>query len=219
MPDSQRPSIEQLIDWIEGRLTGVEAKLVADRVAASGDDVETDVEWLRAFTRASSEVILDEPPEDVHKTLHELFARYAQGKRTSQPQDGVQPDHAQPGVWRQLTAALAFDSSQQPAMAGTRAAQPAASRQLIYTTQVAEIALTIQPTGRHDGCAIRGQILPRQDLQPNAFTVHVLHDNAEVGMVRADEFGEFELEALGTGQYQMILTAAPLTIVLNSLFL
>src|SRR3954470_23139952 len=99
----------RLIDWVEGRLSAEEAHAVAEQVAAADAAVQADVGWLRAFLDASASIVLAAPPPQVHALLKRQFEAYARSR-------------SQPGLLRQLVAALTFDSGLNPHLAGVRGA-------------------------------------------------------------------------------------------------
>lgn len=212
MTNPQRPSFERLLDWIEGRLAASEAAAVAAQVTIAGSAVRADVAWLRAFVQTRRNLALDEPPPQVRTELVNRFAQYARHKAASPPRAADEP-----GLWQRLVAVLTYDSSLQPALAGARAAQATESRQLVYSTEAAEIAVHVEPEFKSNSYTISGQILPIADIQPVTFAIQLLRNAQEIGAQQADEFGEFTFDAIAPGQYQIVLTAPPLSIRLDSL--
>lgn len=181
---------ESLADWVEGRLTQEEAEAVARGVARGGEEPRRDVEWLRAFVEASEDVALASPPPEARGELMRRFEAYAEGRRG-------------PGFLERLVAGLTFDSGLQPAF-GVRSAG-ARERQMIYSTDLADVALNVQPRagGNLD---ILGQLLPIGDDAPEDFAVQLLRaDGTQAGIAPTDALGEFAIEDVVPGEYGVVL--------------
>jgi hypothetical protein len=191
---------ERLLEWVEGRLPEEEAQSVARQVARAGPAVQARVKWLRAFLRLGEQVQMDAPPPSLRANLVQRFADYARAGK-------------QPGLFQQITAALAFDSAfQQPAL-GMRSAGDDAQRQLVFSARLAEIALDILPHAWDQKLDLLGQILPRDErLEPGAFAVQLLLADREVSITMADDLGEFIFEGLEPGNYRLLITTDVLEI-------
>jgi hypothetical protein len=135
------------------------------------------------------------------------FAAYAEARKP-------------PGLFQRLLATLTSDSRAQPATAGLRSAQRAdegQQQQLIYTTESAEIALTVHPTLPNKNFIVTGQIFPVEDIPAHAFSIQLLHDDREIGLAAADELGEFTFADLPLGDYEMVVSAGEYEVVIPSL--
>ncbi len=53
MPEPNAVGFGRLLDWVEGRLSEEEARVVEEQVAASSSATREDADWLRAFARVS----------------------------------------------------------------------------------------------------------------------------------------------------------------------
>lgn len=197
MPEREEIRFERLADWVEGRLSEEEARAVEEQVAAD-EATRAEVEWLRAFARMSENIVFAEPPQEVRDELIRRFDAYAEGRRT-------------PGFLERLIANLSFDSGLQPAF-GVRSGsyQEAAQRQLIYTTDAAEVALNIRPRdGRLD---LDGQVFSADD--PASFSVQLLSGTDEVGLTATDELGQFGFESVPPGAYQVLVSSGRIEILI-----
>jgi hypothetical protein len=188
-----RPEDEEfarLMDWVEGRLSEGEARAVEEQVAAADDATRADVAWLRAFARVSEDTIIASPPARVRDALIERFDAYAEGKQ-------------HPGLLQRLVATLTFDSTLQPA-AGLRAARTQeAQRQLVYSTDAADVAMIVRPRARDGLLDLYGQILPMDSADPGIFGVQLLGGSSEIATTATNDLGEFTFEAVPPGVYEV----------------
>lgn len=207
MNDSNIPRFSELLDWLEGRLPLDEARALAERLESAGAATQADLDWLRLFQQAQQSVQSAVPPPSVRETLQKRFAAYAE---TRQP----------PGLFQRLAAKLTFDSVAQPATAGLRSvADNSEQRQLIYASESAEIAITIQAALPDKNLTLTGQVFPLQDTSEDAFIIQLLRDARSVGLVAADELGEFTFTNLSVGEYSMVVSAEEYEVVISSLHL
>jgi len=205
MNDSNIPRFSELLDWLEGRLPPDQVRAVAERLESADATTQADLDWLRVFLQARQSVQFASPPPSVRENLRGRFADYAQAR---------QP----PGLFQRLLAALTFDSLVQPATVGLRsAADEGPQRQLIYATESAEIALTVQPTLPNKNFIVTGQIFPVGDTPAHAFSIQLLRDVQEIDLAAADELGEFVFANLPAGDYEMVISAGEYEVVIPSL--
>jgi hypothetical protein len=181
------------MDWIEDRLP------VEDR-AALAQAVEADpllqerAAWLRRFLGISRQLVLADPPEDVRRSARASFAAYAQARRP-------------PGVLQRLSAALASDNWQKLSLAGVRnVTLHTAPRQLIYTSDLADVALNLRLDAGGQQIDLAGQVFPLDDSDPAGFVVQLLQDDVERGLVACDAIGKFSLVGLPAGAYALVVS-------------
>jgi hypothetical protein len=202
MTTPRRPRFAELLDWLEQRLPPDEARALADRLDAAGAASQADLAWLRSFLQASRSVKLAAPPPEVRQALRQRFAEHAQAR-------------PQPGLFERLVAALSFDSRAQAAAAGVRSAtSEGQQRQLIYTSRAAEIALNIQPQPSGQAFTVSGQVFPLGDVEPDAFSLQLLQDAAEVALALSDELGEFSFPSVPGGEYELVLSTGRFEIII-----
>jgi hypothetical protein len=190
MAQSQDVEFTRLVDWVEGRLSGEEARAVEELVAQ--DSVaRADVAWLRAFARISEETIIASLPSEVREELIERFEAYAEGKQ-------------HPGLLQRLVATLTFDSNLRPALGLRAAAVPEPQRQLVYSTDAADVALHVRPRP-HDGhFDLNGQIFPVSSADSGTFGVQLLEGVSEVATTATNDLNEFTFEAVSPGVYEVL---------------
>lgn len=205
MNNSNISRFSELLDWLEGRLPPDQAHAVAERLEGADAATQADLDWLRLFLQARQTIQFASPPLSVRETLRGRFAAYSEAR---------QP----PGLFQRLLATLTFDSRAQAATAGLRsAADEGSQRQLIYTTEAAEIALTVHPTLPNKNFSVTGQIFPAGDIPAHAFSIQLLRDVREVDLAAVDELGEFTFADLPAGEYEMVVSAGQYEVVISSL--
>lgn len=134
MADQKIPTTAELLDWLEGRLTAVEADALA-LVTETEPAVQEQVAWLRDFLQLSHTTALANPPDEVRQAATAAFAAYAKAKRPF-------------SLLQTLIASLTADSWQRPALAGARnVSLRSEPRQLIYSSSLADayLALNLLP--------------------------------------------------------------------------
>jgi hypothetical protein len=207
MNDSNLSRFSELLDWLEARLPPDQAQAVAKHLETADAGTQADLEWLRLFMPARQLVQLTSPPPRVRQSLNQSFADYIQAR---------QP----PGLFQRLLATLTFDSGAQAATAGLRSlADEGPQRQVIYATEAAEVALTIQTALPTKNYIVTGQIFPVADIPAHSFSIQLLRDIQEIGMASADELGEFTFANLPAGDYEMVVSAEQYEVVISSLHL
>ena len=190
MAESQDMEFVRLVDWVEGRLSEGEARAVEERVAADSA-ARADVAWLRAFARVSEETVVASLPSEVREELIERFEAYAEGKQ-------------HPGLLQRLVATLTFDSNLHPALGLRAATVPESQRQLVYSTDAADVALHVRPRPRDGSFDLNGQIFPSGGAESGAFGVQLLEGASEVATTATNDLGEFTFEAVSPGAYEVL---------------
>ncbi len=195
-------SFERLADWAEGRLPEEEARTMTEQLQRADEETRARAEWLRAFARASERTSLVAPPREVRENLSRRFAAYAKGDR-------------EPGLLRRVVATLSFEGGMQPAFGVRSARTGEAQEQLVYSTDVADIALNVHPRpgGRID---LDGQLFPTGDAEPGGFVVQLLSGGSDVGITTTDELGEFGFESIAPGGYDVLVSNGEVEIQLSS---
>jgi hypothetical protein len=187
-------SFTRLVDWMEGRLSADEARIVESAITRGDSPTLSDVAWLRRFFEASRDAVIESPPREVRDALVATFEAHTR-------------DRQAPGFLRRVLARLVFDSDLQPA-AGLRAVgAQQARRQLVYNTDVVDLAVNLLAREGDNYLDIDGQVLPRQEGKPELFSVQLLRDGNEIALTNIDELGSFSLQRVPPGSYEMVLSA------------
>jgi hypothetical protein len=194
MPSSEDVEFARLLDWVEGRLSEQAARAVEEQVATAGSATRANVAWLRAFARVSEDTVIASPPSGVRDTLIERFEAYAEVKQ-------------QPGFLKRLVATLTFDSNLQPAPGLRAVGVPESRRQLVYSTDAADVAMTVRLRTRDGLLDVYGQILPVDSVDVGVFGVQLLEGPSEVATIATNDLGEFMFETVPPGVYEVLASS------------
>lgn len=197
---NNKPNFAQLVDWLEGQLSPVEAEQVRAQVAAD-ENLQAEVAWIRTFHQTRADLAWEAPPAKVRVDLSRRFAALAAEKRP-------------PDLWQRLTAALKFDSQLQPNAAGVRSSSSATERQLVYSAAYADVALTIQALTLAKSCNVFGQILPTAAEMESSHSIQLWQDGQERAFVVAADVGEFVFEEMPEGEYELVIRSDRYEIVI-----
>lgn len=194
----------RLLDWVEGRIPAPAAEQVAAQVAQADPAVRAAVAWLEAFHTLSAQLHIEAPPAATRALLRRRFEAYALQRRT-------------PSLLRRVLATLSFDSGAQALAPGLRSAGVQdAPRQLIYSTELADLALNMLPRAFDQQIDLHCQIFPKQADQPMQVALE-LRGEAMTSTGVADELGEWTFEAILAGHYTLIMRAGDVEVVVESL--
>lgn len=199
------PGFEQLIEYLDGRLSAERAEPLAAHLATGCRRCEADRQWYKQVrTLAASDDTID-PPAWVTRRALQLF-------------DSLE---SQPGIIERvgrLIAALVFDSLAQPAVAGVRSTETA-SRQLLYSAENYSIDLQISPSDKSNAI-VMGQVLRKDDLRFESVSnipLSLVRRGESVASVVTNETGEFVLTEIDCGEYDLFIDARDLSITVTSL--
>ena len=179
------------MDWLENRLPAEQAAILAQALQRD-PALQQQAAWLREFLQLSAGVVLADPPADVRRAANAAFAAFVQSQRP-------------PGILQTFRALLASDSWQRLSLAGVRnVTLHTAPRQLIYSSDLADVALNIRAQSAGPQIDLDGQIFPLDDSDPAGFVVQLLQDGVERRLTTCDAVGRFGLPGLPAGAYVLI---------------
>jgi hypothetical protein len=179
---------------VEGHLSEEEQRAAQEQIAVADSATLADVAWLRKFVRATECTVRESQPPEVEERLVAFFENYAKGRQT-------------PGFLKWVVATLTFDGGLRPA-AGLRTASTQGVRSLlIYSTDALDVALSFWPRARDKNLDVRGQILPRDDMDLGSFSVQLLRGETGLAMIPTDDFGGFAFQSIPPGVYTVILSS------------
>ena len=195
---------ELLLDLVEGRLDEATAVALTDSIQ-SNSELQADMAWIKNFGSLSQDIVLATPDPSVHDVLKRRFEVYAQDRR-------------QPSFFQRIKAALTFDSQTQFALSGVRSAgQQGQERQVVYGTDVADIALNILPRPQDEQFNLYGQVFPLTDETREVYTVQLLHDAVEWQVATTNQLGEFWFEAMPSQTYEVVVIGDQFELVIAPL--
>lgn len=198
MTEPERIEFDRLVDWVEGRLPAGEARDLERRLAAADEETRADAAWLRAFARVSEDTVIASPPSEVQEALIERFEDH-----TSVHARGRE----RPDLLKRLVATLTFDGGLQPSFGLRSAGTQESRRQLIYSTDMADVALNPRPGAGEDALDVYGQVLMLDaDDDPASFVVQILDGGAEVSTTATDELGQFSFKGVAPGAYDVLVS-------------
>lgn len=206
MAQRNKPDFERLLDAVEGRISAEEARVVFEQVAQADQATQAELGWLRRFVELSQTTVLQAPPAQVRAMLARRFGAFARQR----PLGGL----------RRLLATPMFDSASAPLTAGTRGVGAAHDRrQLIFNTDVADIAIDIRPHPHAAALDVHGQIFPTEDISLDYMVVQLVRSDAEAGITTGDELGEWTIERVPAGTYDLIVSTAAIEVVIREVVL
>lgn len=186
------PTAAQLMDWLENRLPADQATTIAQAVERSAA-LQQQVAWLAEFLQLSRGLVLADPPTEVRQAAVAAFAAHVQAQRP-------------PSLLQRLTAALTADSWQRLSLAGVRNVTLRTDpRQLIFSSDLADVALNIHVERGGQDIALDGQIFPLNDVDPAGFVVQLLQGGIERRLTTSDAAGKFSLTELPAGEYELVI--------------
>jgi hypothetical protein len=189
MSSTEPITFQRLLDWIERGLTDAEAQSLEAQLATANSQTQQTIDWLRAFRAVRSQITLETPPAPLHAALLNQF----------------QPTLAQ-RVLRRVTALLTFDSAQQPALAGVRSGE-SRTLQVIYDSDLMEIAISIRPSRQSDRLDLHGQVFPHAQNVVSDLVVRLFQGNELTDIALTNQFGEFSFTAVPAGLHTLSLIA------------
>jgi hypothetical protein len=217
------PTFETLIDFIDGRLVSPESGEVERHLADGCAACESAVEWHMGFARTAAADTSFDPPEWVMRRAVSLFA----DARDAAARRGIR------GVLNRLRAALVFDSlagfaggldDAIPARNAATESAAADRRQLLYSVPPYDVDLLVTPSGASNDFSVTGQILASEEsdfARVGGLTVEFTRGAVVVATVETSEFGEFTVQGLPGGTYdvrivgngrEIVVPEAPLTL-------
>ena len=99
-------------------------------------------------------------------------------------------------------AALTTDSRSAVNLAGVRGGDSDAPRQLLFSTEVADITLNLKVTAGN--AELRGQVFPNLDSSPDGLVIQLLRDSHEAEITTTSETGQFAFARLQPGVYEIV---------------
>lgn len=198
MSDQQaEPTFDQLIDWLDDRLPADQAARLSERVAAGGPELARTVAWLRAYLAAAGRIHFKTSPA-LQTRLATLFADHKRQRPLA-------------AMIHRYIAEMVADSGVGLNPAGLRgASDEAAPRQLLFSSDVADIVLNLSIAG--GATTLHGQVFPNIDEPAEKMLIQLLQDSIETRMTVSDHTGRFEFVGLPSGAYALVAVGKALEV-------
>lgn len=181
-------------DLAEGRMDDQQRQFWLSHLADCSHCGGQMEEW-RKMREALRRAHLESAPRDVYSKAVAIFRNpeTAQNKAEKEP------------IVRRLIASLAFDSFQQPALAGVRSAGTAEARQLVLVADPFDIHARIWT--EQDRYRLDGQILPRGETERFAAPVQLclVVNGRRTHTTVSDRFGEFQFRDIPKEKGQVVI--------------
>jgi hypothetical protein len=142
------------------------------------------------FEAAAARVRLPDPPAANRAKLIAAFDIWADDRRG-------------PNLVERLVASLTFDGFAAPATAGARGGANGTDRQLLFGTDIADVAFHILP-GTAGTMVLDGQVLlldDNADADADVTLLAIDGDGDASAIVATDAEGQFRLEGVAAGSY------------------
>lgn len=201
------PTFENLVDFADGRLVGDDVSLVENHLAGGCDACRGALAWYRGVVDTAAGDTSVEPPAWVTRRALDLFrqGRASRGLR---------------GLVSRLRAALVFDSLTAGPDAELAPARSGAgpSRQLLYTASPYDVDLLISAGADPRRLTVTGQVLVSESEdfgEVGGLTVELADGDTVAGRATTSEFGEFTVEGVQPGLYEVRLVGPNREIVLT----
>lgn len=199
------PGFEQLLDYLDGRLAMCAAETVAAHLAAGCGECDGGRVWYQQVRLVAASDDSVEPPPWILKRAIRIFD--ARGSRTSAVRRATQ-----------LVASLLFDSFERPAVAGARSSG-VEGRQLLYQAEDYSIDLQVALLDQ-SRAELTGQILREGELRFESVAglqLDLIRDGGTILSTVTNDRGEFRVEALDYGSYDLRLDASDASITIVGL--
>lgn len=202
------PKLEQIVDFADGTSVGDDISLVEKHLADCAACRET-LSWYRGVVATASADATVEPPTWVTRKAVSLFAE----ARQAAAERGLR------GLVSRLRAALVFDSlSGGGETVFARGGAPAATRQLLYSAAPFDVDMLISGAAPGRSLTVAGQVLASGEEafeEVGSLTVELVSGGQVRHTATTSEFGEFSIEGVEPGTYDIRLAGAGREIVVD----
>jgi hypothetical protein len=199
------PGFERLIDYLDGRLSDEEAGLVDIHLSSGCRKCAADRVWYERVRSIAGRDDMVEPPSWVLKRAIRLFeSRPARESATSRLIGAI--------------ATLVFDSFARPALAGARSTETT-NRQLLYRADPYSVDLQITASDQPQTDLV-GQVLHKGDLRFESVAglpLRWIREGETLRSTATNQNGEFVIEAVDFGEYELRIEAPDLEIIVSGL--
>jgi hypothetical protein len=207
---------EKIVDWVEGRLTNQEAQAFATALASASEATQAEAIWVRAFYKLGASVPLKDLSDSARQKLRAEFEQWSARRNVPQPLAALSR------FFRVFAATLSLDSWTMPLVGVRYGDVPRDSRQLIYTSELADIALNIRPHNREGILDLRCQVFASGDsssaLNFQSISAQLIQ-GAVFRQTQVTDLGDFLFSQLQPGNYDLSLVSDDFEIAIPNLSL
>lgn len=188
------PSINDLLDYVRGRLTANERDPVLMHLSAGCASCQESQRWLEEVLRLTSEDKLYPVPDEM---IRYLMARFNSQSTTASPS------------LTQFLAEMIFDSLVPRQMADVRsdafAGAGFAGRQMLFQAAGYDVDLRVEQVQGSGAGEMIGQILSRKQRPAGGISLsaQLLRGDVEIGRAEADAHGIFKFSRVPAGVYDL----------------
>jgi hypothetical protein len=181
-------TVENLIDYIDGQVSGVEKSTLEGHVATCGDCAELEQEFQALIHHLKEDASFEPPAELVQWSIN-LF------------QPVMQPQGAVSGL-RRFIASLVFDTYDQPMLAGVRRVG-APPRQLLFRAGDVDVDVKIESMEANDRITLVGQVLSNTEKFFDNTPVKLESHGIVRYRTRTNVVGEFSFDEVPKDTYHL----------------
>jgi hypothetical protein len=181
-------TVENLIDYIEGQISGVEKSTLENHMAGCNDCQELKKDF-QVLIKCLQEDASFEPPAELVQWGVDLF------------QPVVQPAGKASG-FRKFIASLVFDTYDQPMLAGMRRVG-APPRQLLFRAGDVDVDVKIESMEANDRITLVGQVLSSNDKFFDNTPVKLESHGIVRYRTRTNVVGEFSFDEVPKDTYHL----------------
>lgn len=199
------PTFEALIDFADNQLAPEAASSVETHVGAGCASCRTTIDWFSGFAAAASADLV-EPPVWLTRKAVALFAQ--------RQKEGIVSKLSR------MVASLVFDSlagSASPDFVPARSAA-VGGRQLLFTALPFDVDLLVSPGDAPRTVAVSGQVLATDSVEfaiVSGLEVEFIRDEKKVASAVTSDFGEFSVDSMAPGSYDVRISDNTREIVLS----
>ncbi|TAK27594.1 MAG: hypothetical protein EPO21_23795 [Chloroflexota bacterium] len=184
---------DELVDYIGGQMAPDRRSVVDAHLKEGCRSCLGHVTWLRLVTDSMESDDSREPPIWVTRRAIRLFR-----------ERGPRP---RPTLLQRVAAALVFDNTWQPQLAGIRGSTLTSTRQMLFSADDIDVDVRVDGTDGQCEVMLVGQVLPNVDdgRDLSGVEIHLLQGRRELFHRVTDRLGEFTIGRLPHGKYRLLI--------------
>jgi hypothetical protein len=195
-----QPSFNELLDYAEGRLAATEQQRMEQMLPNCPETVREELAWVNAFLAKAATSTFHRMPEGLEGRLTALYT-------ASVPKTLTESAKEWAGQIRRVIAELiepAADTSFATAALRSRCFERMPQQ---WTFRTAQVDICLNALARaDDSYDLHGQIFSVSDSAASlSSSVQLLRKNRNFCLTAVDEYGEFVLANVPTGEYALVL--------------